>query len=218
MSSDDTIGALVAGLPEANHPDWTNPMLASLTDRHSSDLGWRFERRLDGERLLIFRCGDRERLMMRNRNRVNDTCPELVAAIRDQVTRDFVVDGEVVAFDGKVTSFSRLQGRIQIRDPEAALNSGIAVYLHVFDILHLDGHDLTGQPLRDRKSILRRALQFVDPTRVVALRRGGRRVGLLSPARTGARNSSHRMDRCRPHALPSLSGPAPGQGGAGRGG
>jgi DNA ligase D-like protein (predicted ligase) len=103
--------------------------------------------------------------MTRNRNVVNDTYPELAEALADQPAQDFVADGEVVAFEGDVTSFSRLQGRMQIRDPEKARQSGITVYLYLFDLLHLDGHDLTGLPLRRRKSLLRSALRFDDPVR-----------------------------------------------------
>jgi len=165
MNAGDTAAALVAGLPDADHPDWVDPMLAVLTENRFSDPGWLFERKLDGERLLVFRDGDRVRLMTRNRNLVNDTYPELQEAVAGQAVRDFVADGEVVAFDGRNTSFSRLQRRMQIKDPRDARSSGVAVYLYLFDILHLEGHDVTREPLRERKSILRRALRFEDPLR-----------------------------------------------------
>ena len=165
MSAADASEAELGDLPEQDHPDWMAPMLAVLTDKRFSDPDWIFERKLDGERVLVFRDGDRLRLMTRNRNVVNDTYPELAEALADQPAQDFVADGEVVAFEGDVTSFSRLQGRMQIRDPDKARQSGIAVYLYLFDLLHLDGHDLTGLPLRRRKSILRSALRFDDPVR-----------------------------------------------------
>lgn len=160
-----TKAALPAGLPDSDHPEWTEPMLAVLTDKRFSDPGWIYERKLDGERVLAFRDGDRIRLMTRNRNEVSDTYPELAEALSGQPARDFVADGEVVAFDGNVTSFSRLQGRMQIADAEAARRSRIAVHFYIFDLLHLDGHDLTGLPLRDRKAILSRTFRFEDPLR-----------------------------------------------------
>lgn len=159
------IAELTAGLPETDHPEWMEPMLAVLTDKRFSDPGWIYERKLDGERVLAFRDGDRMRLMTRNRNEVSDTYPELAEALSRQPAREFVADGEVVAFDGKVTSFSRLQGRMQIKDAEAARESDIAVRFYIFDLLHLDGHDLTGVPLRDRKATLSRAFRFEDPLR-----------------------------------------------------
>lgn len=165
MSAARDMDAVLAELPEAPHPDWVEPMLAVLTDKRFSDPGWIYERKLDGERVMVFRHGDDVRLLTRNRNRVNDTYPELAEAVGAQPARDFVADGEVVAFDGDVSSFSRLQGRMQISDPDRARASGIAVYLYLFDLLHLDGHDLTCLPLRRRKSILKGALRFDDGLR-----------------------------------------------------
>lgn len=159
------IKGLIEGLPESPHPDWCPPMLAVLTEERFSDPGWLYERKLDGERLLVFRDGDRLRLMTRNRHEVSDTWPELAEALVRQSVQDFVADGEVVAFDGDVSSFSRLQGRLQISDSERARESGIPVYLYLFDLLHLAGHDVTGLPLRRRKALLKQALEFEDPVR-----------------------------------------------------
>ncbi len=145
-------------------------MLAVLTDDRFSDPDWIFERKLDGERLLVFRDGGRIRLMTRNRNVVNNTYPELVEALAEQPARDFVADGEVVAFEGNRMSFSRLQGRMQITDVDKARASGIAVHLYLFDLLHLAGHDVTRLPLRRRKSLLIRALRFDDPVRYTSHR------------------------------------------------
>jgi DNA ligase D-like protein (predicted ligase) len=88
-----------------------------------------------------------------------------VHAVGRQRCQDFVVDGEIVAFAGGRTSFSRLQGRMQVQDPKRARRSGIAVYLYLFDIVHLDGYDTTGLPLRARKGLLRWALSFGGPIR-----------------------------------------------------
>lgn len=162
---DDKIAELTKSLPERAQPDWMAPMLAVLTHDHFSDADWIYERKLDGERVLVFRNGDSLRLMTRNKKEVSNTYPELCEALSDQPVQDFVADGEVVAFDGDVSSFSRLQGRMQIKDPEDARNSGIAVTIYLFDLLHLDGRDLTGLPLRQRKSALFHALRFDDPVR-----------------------------------------------------
>ena len=157
-------------LREASHPEWTEPMLARLTHDHFSDPDWLFERKLDGERVLAFRDGDRVRLMSRNRKELRETYPEIAEAIAAQSADDFVVDGEVVAFDGKVTSFSRLQGRMQTRNAEDARKSGIAVYYYVFDLIHFAGRRLDKLPLRQRKAVLREALQFSRRLRFTAHR------------------------------------------------
>src|SRR6266702_5210553 len=145
-------------------PEWTAPMLAVLTHQRFSDPGWIFERKLDGERCLAFRRGGRLRLLSRTRQLLNDTYPELVGALGPQVS-DFIVDGEIVAFEGGRTSFERLQRRIQIRDPGASLSSGVRVFYYLFDVLHLDGYDTTALQQRDRKALLRNALSYGDPLR-----------------------------------------------------
>ncbi|MGH7549493.1 MAG: non-homologous end-joining DNA ligase [Gemmatimonadota bacterium] len=159
--SDDARGKL----RKRRHPVWIPPMLATLTDEPFSDEGWIFERKLDGVRCLAFRDGDRVRLLSRNEKSQNDTYPELVDAIGAQEPRDFVVDGEVVAFERGVTSFSRLQQRMKITDAAKARRSGVAVYFYLFDLVHLDGRDTTRLPLRDRKALLERVVRFEDPLR-----------------------------------------------------
>lgn len=124
-----------------------------------------YERKLDGERLLAFRNGREVRLLSRSAQPLGGTYPELVDALGAQDTTDFVIDGEVVAFEGGRTSFSRLQGRLGITDPARARSSRIRVYYYVFDLLHLDGHDTTALTVRDRKRLLREALSFSDPLR-----------------------------------------------------
>jgi DNA ligase D-like protein (predicted ligase) len=140
-------------------------MLATLTGRRFSDPGWVFEAKFDGERCLAFRDGSQVRLRSRNRKRLDDRYPELVAALAAQEADDFVVDGEIVAFQGGRSSFARLQRRMQLRDPDQARRSGVAVYLYLFDVLHAAGYDLTGLELRQRKAVLRRLLAFHDPLR-----------------------------------------------------
>jgi DNA ligase D-like protein (predicted ligase) len=155
---------LLDSLPEADRalirkqgqPDWIPPMLATLTDRRFSDPDWVFERKVDGVRGLAFRRGSSVRLLSRNRLEMG-RFPEVLGALTGQPTDDFVVDGEVVAFSGRQTSFARLQGR--------GRGARVPIFFYVFDLLHLDGHDVTRLPLSRRKSLLRRALAFDDPLR-----------------------------------------------------
>ncbi len=157
-------------LRERDHPQWTTPMLAVLADEPFSDPDWLYERKLDGERSLAFRNGDELRLRSRNRKDQYTSYPEIAEALARQPAEDFVVDGEVVAFEGDVTSFSRLQKRMQLEDPEEARATGIAVYYYAFDILHLDGRDTSKLPLRHRKTLLKEALDFEDPVRFLTHR------------------------------------------------
>jgi bifunctional non-homologous end joining protein LigD len=143
-------------LRRAPQPRSVEPMKAVLTDKRFSDPAWIFERKLDGVRCLAFGDGDDVVLKSRTGRTVNGSYPELVEALERDPADDFVVDGEIVAFKGGVTSFERLQQRMRARVP---------VFYYLFDVLHLEGYDTTGLPLRARKSVLRRALAFDDPVR-----------------------------------------------------
>ncbi len=145
-------------------------MLATLTDRRFSDPHWIFERKLDGERCLAFRHGSGTRLLSRNRLSVANQYPEVVEAFSRQAADDFVVDGEIVAFEGNQTSFARLQRRMHLRDPERARRTRVPVFYYVFDVLYVSGYDTTGLELRHRKAILRRLLAFVRPLRFATYR------------------------------------------------
>ncbi|NRG18266.1 ATP-dependent DNA ligase [Rhizobiales bacterium] len=153
------------GAQAAAHPEWCAPMLAVLTEERFSDPDWLFERKFDGERVLVFREADHLRLLTRNRKDVSDTYPELAEALACQPVQDFVADGEVVAFDGKVTSFACLQRRMQIKDAADARASGIHVFFYLFDLLHVSGRNIEGLPLRQRKNLLRKVFRFCDPLR-----------------------------------------------------
>jgi len=154
------------------HPDWTAPMLATLTHERFYDPDWIFERKLDGERALCFRDGDCIRLLTRNRKDIGETYPEIVDALAKQGCQDFVIDGEIVTLENGRTSFSRLQQRMGITDPQEARKSGVAVYFYLFDILHLGGFSLDDLALRTRKSLLRQVLRFEDPLRYTPHRNG----------------------------------------------
>ncbi|MCV7103843.1 non-homologous end-joining DNA ligase [Mycobacterium palustre] len=158
-------GPVRAALRDEPVPDWRSPTLATLTDKRFSDPDWIFERKFDGMRCLAFRDGDRVRLLSRNRLSLNGTYPEIVDALAAQHATRFVLDGEVVAFEGRRTSFARLQGRLGITDPDVARASPIRVFYYVFDLLHLDGKSTTDVPLLWRKRLLRKAIEFEDPLR-----------------------------------------------------
>jgi bifunctional non-homologous end joining protein LigD len=146
-------------------PDWMEPMLATLTERRFSLPGWLFERKFDGERCLVFRKEGRVRLMSRNRQHLNETYPELEAALQSLKTANFVADGEIVAFEGGTTSFSRLQSRMQVTDREKARRLAVPVFLYLFELMSLDGYDITRVGLRSRKEILGRLFPYTDPLR-----------------------------------------------------
>ncbi|MEV5509670.1 non-homologous end-joining DNA ligase [Streptomyces orinoci] len=152
--------------------DFRTPMLAVLSDRRSFEPGWLFERKLDGVRVLAARRQGEVRLRSRSGQPLNRTYPELVDALDAQPFMDFTLDGEVVALHRGRTDFERLQRRMQLTSPVLARNSGITVVYYLFDLLRLDGHDTTALPLRDRKSVLRKAVDFRTPLRFTPHRTG----------------------------------------------
>ena len=140
------------------------PMKATLTAHPFSDPAWVFERKLDGVRATVRRTAKGVTITSRTGRRM-DNYPELAEAFEAESAAEFVVDGEIVAFEGSRTSFEKLQGRLGISDPRLARLTGIEVFMYVFDILELEGRDVTGLPLRERKALLKSSLEFHGPVR-----------------------------------------------------
>lgn len=169
-------------------PSWIPPMLATLTESLPKQGKWLYEPKLDGVRALIYASGGSVRIYSRNRKPLNDAYPELVDALRPAIRGDAVLDGEIVAFDVErgITSFSRLQQRMQLRDPVRARRSQVEVHLYLFDCLYYEGVDLTALPLVDRKSVLRDVVWFDDPIRFTPYRTIGSAAMLREACAEGA--------------------------------
>jgi DNA ligase D-like protein (predicted ligase) len=129
-------------------PEWLEPMAATLTQERFSGPEWIFERKLDGIRLLTYRHGREVQLFSRNRLPQNGAYPAVVEAVGALPVREVILDGEATGVWGK-------QGRVAY---------------HVFDILWLDGQDLTPLPLEERLARLAKLPLRAPLTRVPALR------------------------------------------------
>jgi bifunctional non-homologous end joining protein LigD len=163
-------------------------MLATLTDTLPTEGKWLYEPKLDGVRGLIYVSGGKVRIYSRNRKPLNAAYPELVEALEPGVRGDAVLDGEIVAFDPErgVTSFARLQQRMQLRDPVRARRSQVPIHLYLFDCLFYEGVDLTGLPLVDRKAVLRDVVWFDDPIRFTPHKTTGSAAMLRDACAQGA--------------------------------
>jgi bifunctional non-homologous end joining protein LigD len=146
-------------------PTWVAPMLATLTDQPFSREGWLFEPKLDGERCIVVRRGRELEILSRNQKTLNQQYPELTAALEREKRTVFVADGEIVTFDGEVTSFAKLQQRMHVQRPTADLLRRVPVWLYLFDLIYLDRYDTQRVPLRYRKDLLQDAFDFHDPLR-----------------------------------------------------
>jgi bifunctional non-homologous end joining protein LigD len=110
-------------------PDWLEPMAATLTQDRFTGPEWIFERKYDGIRLLAFKQGADVRLY--SRNRLPQRYPSVANAIAALPVDDVILDGE------------------------ASWDAGSRVAYHVFDIVWLNGRDVTSLPLVERRALLR---------------------------------------------------------------
>ena len=129
-------------------------MLATLTDRREFGDDWLLERKFDGERCVARKRGGEVRLESRTGKDLSSTYPEVRDAVAGQRPRDLLLDGEVVAYDGDQTSFTRLQQRLGVARPSAEQVAEYPVVYCIFDLLEVDGEDLTDRPLVERRARL----------------------------------------------------------------
>jgi len=132
----------------ASLPKRPLPQLATAVTRVPEGAGWLFEPKLDGYRLLC-RVEDGETVLLTRRGHDwTDRFARIAAAARKLPCRAALIDGEAVVFDSKgLTSFQRLQNAL-------AGGADAPIVLVAFDLLHLDGWDLTRTPLVERKALL----------------------------------------------------------------
>ena len=145
----------VRALRRAPDAGFRAPMLATLTkptDPLPGPEGWSFERKYDGVRVIATReRGERPRLWSRNQKPADASYPEVVEALEAAGPDRFVLDGEIVAADGR---FGSLQARMHLIDPTRARATGVEIACHLFDLLVLDDLDLTRLPLATRRGLL----------------------------------------------------------------
>jgi bifunctional non-homologous end joining protein LigD len=110
---------------KTSFPEWLVPMAATLTQERFTGSEWIFERKLDGIRLLAFR-NDRE-VRLLSRNRLPQSSPAVARAVLELPVQEAILDGEI---------------------------TWAQTDYHVFDVLWLDGRDVTSLPLEERRALL----------------------------------------------------------------
>ena len=145
--------------PAGDEPPPADPMLATLTADAFDDPAWVFEPKWDGIRAIAV-CTDDTRLISRNDRDITVAYPELHRLDNRVVALDATLDGEIVAFDDGIPSFQRLQQRMHLRDERRIeqMARQIPVAYIVFDLLYIDGEDLTSRPWEERREILEQVL------------------------------------------------------------
>ena len=149
------VGSL-QGARRAALPSFIPPALASLHEVPPTGNQWVHEVKLDGYRIQCHLANGDARLVSRNNKDWTRRMAGLLPACRRFPADQAVLDGEVVVFaeDG-TTSFQALQNAM---DGQGAQ---VLVYC-VFDLLYLDGYDLTQVPLEERKRLLKQLLDSYD--------------------------------------------------------
>src|SRR5262249_52712579 len=122
-------------------PEWLVPMAATLTQERFTGPEWGFEQKFDGIRLLAYKKGDDVQLF--SRNHLPQNLPGVRGAIGRLPHHELILDGEITWRGGKVA-------------------------YHVFDIMWLDGRNVTPLPLEERRELLSQ-LAFQEPLHRVAL-------------------------------------------------
>ncbi|MEN8705173.1 MAG: non-homologous end-joining DNA ligase [Nocardioides marinisabuli] len=134
------------------------PMLATKTSSLPTGAEWSHEVKWDGVRILADLTpagGGSARLWSRNVNEVGVAWPDVVENAVG--ARDLLVDGEVIVLnDAGVPDFRVLQERLHVSRASTAerLADALPATFMVFDLLRLDGTDLSDLPLHERRARL----------------------------------------------------------------
>jgi bifunctional non-homologous end joining protein LigD len=138
-------------------PDSVLPMLAKPASLPATDKGWATELSWDGVRAIAYCRPGRLELRAGDLGLITARYPEVRRLSRQLGARDAVLDGELVAFDESGRpSFERLRKRIDQTDANVVrrrMKAQPVTYV-LFDLLYLDGRDLTGEPYRRRRELL----------------------------------------------------------------
>ena len=135
----------------------TEPMEAKLVDELPAEDGWQFEPKWDGFRAIASRLGAHVELRSKSGKSLARYFPEIVAALQNTASVDYVLDGELILPVDGVLSFDALQARLHPAESRIRrLANETPAQLILFDCLAIDGTALISQSLADRRAALER--------------------------------------------------------------
>jgi bifunctional non-homologous end joining protein LigD len=144
----------------ARMPEIIHPMLATLVDGPFSNPEWIFETKWDGFRSICFIGNGKSRFVSRNQIDMTPQYPELANVAKQIAAKEAILDGEIVALDQDgMPRFQLLQPRVGRKSGLEALRGHGHIVYYVFDLLYLDGFDLTSCSLVERKEALQQILR-----------------------------------------------------------
>ena len=134
------------------------PMQPTLAKQPFSNPDWLFEPKWDGYRAICFLKDGEVRFVSRNRKSLTERFPELQGVAASITAETAILDGEIVALDqAGMPCFNALRSR---------KITGCKVVFYAFDLLHLDGQDLTHTPLLVRKKLLKKVISKRSTSRL----------------------------------------------------
>src|ERR1700689_227306 len=140
-----------------------SPMLAQIgKGAPPSGPDWLYEIKWDGVRAICYIQDGRLRMVFRNGNLMERQYPEMSVLPHHVKAATAILDGEIAVLNKRgLPSFELLQRRITVADASAVatLSRNLPVVLFLFDLLYLDGRDLRGEPLMERKRLLKKILE-----------------------------------------------------------
>lgn len=148
--------AKLKGARRAALPDFIAPQLATLVKEPPAGDEWLHELKFDGYRMLCRIAHGKVRVWSRNRVDWTAKFPAIARAVQSIAATAAILDGEVVVMDSRGrTRFQKLQ--------QAMGKGGSTEFIYeVFDLIYLDGFNLTRTPLNERKRLLKTLLDATD--------------------------------------------------------
>ena len=139
------------------------PSLGEVMERMGGRCGMEFK--YDGMRAQIHITKDSARIYSRRLENLTDNFPDICDRLRKNLKgKEAIIEGECVAVnaeDGSLMPFQNVTHRRRKHDMESAINN-VPVKIFMFDILYLDGEDLTLRPYPERRRILSETFEMDD--------------------------------------------------------
>ncbi|GAA4375537.1 non-homologous end-joining DNA ligase [Nocardioides caricicola] len=186
------------------------PMLATPGSHIPNGDEWAHEVKWDGVRALTEVRDGTLRMTSRNENAITIAWPELATSPLGD--RDLLVDGEIIALNERgLPDFRTLQERMHVRKATTAarLADAVPAIYMVFDLLRLDGRDLTSEPLEKRRELLtglgvdaswQVPASYDDGAMLAEATRSQGLEGVVSKRRTSVYRFGERSPHWRKHA------------------
>lgn len=146
----------IPGARKAPMPEFLPPQLATLVEKPPAGEEWLHELKFDGYRMLCFLSRGKAKFLSRNGKDWTEKFPNVSAALKTFPVTTAILDGEIVIQDkGGRSSFQALQQSMKTRSS--------SFVFQIFDLIYLDGFNITRTPLRERKAVLEELLAEAKP-------------------------------------------------------